>query len=159
MTSFVQGQPFNTGPIFDQMRFGSEQTTGTMPLTGSYMDVFNMLTRPEVAETFGKLPKDIQGIAPLMLMVGAQGADAQRAADARFERTLAYQREASERADAMGVKNQIIGSFLKDVPAAIGGFARAPLKFADQRIQMADNFAARGPSASAAPRNYYGFVG
>jgi hypothetical protein len=153
MTTFAQGQPFNSGPVWDQMRFGSEQTTGTMPLTGSYMDVFNMLTQPEIAETFGKLPKDIQGFAPLMLMVGAQGADAQRAADARQERLFQYQREASERANEMGIKNQIIGSFLKDVPAA--------LNFRDRNKYLPEQIAAANatrPIPSYGPTNYYGFV-
>ena len=153
MTSFAQGQPFSSGPVWDQMRFGGEQTSGTMPLSGSYMDVFNMLTRPEVAETFGKLPKDIQGFAPLMLMVGAQNTEAQRAADARFEKTLAYQREASERANEMGIKNQIIGSFLKDVPAA--------LNFRDRNKYLPEQIAAANatrPIPSYGPSNYYGFV-
>lgn len=155
MASFVQGQSFSSGPVWDQMRFGGEQTSGTMPLSGSYMDVFNMLTRPEVAETFGKLPKDIQGFAPLMLMVGAQNTEAQRAADARFEKTLAYQREASERANEMGIKNQIIGSFLKDVPVAIGGAMRARNTYLPEQIAAAN---ATRPIPSYGPTNYYGFV-
>lgn len=153
MTSFAQGQPFSSGPVWDQMRFGGEQTSGTMPLSGSYMDVFNMLTRPEVAETFGKLPKDIQGFAPLMLMVGAQNTEAQRAADARFEKTLAYQREASERANEMGIKNQIIGSFLKDVPAALN--FRDRNKYLPEKIAAAN---ATRPIPSYGSANYYGFV-
>lgn len=153
MTSFAQGQSFSSGPVWDQMRFGGEQTSGTMPLSGSYMDVFNMLTRPEVAETFGKLPKDIQGFAPLMLMLGAQNTETQRAADARFEKTLAYQREASERANEMGIKNQIIGSFLKDVPAA--------LNFRDRNKYLPEQIAAANatrPIPSYGSVNYYGFV-
>jgi hypothetical protein len=154
MTSFVQGQPFNTDPIFDQMRFGSEQGAA-MPIAGSYMD--------QLRSFMTSIPSDIsKDDRTLYGLLGAQHLGASEAAKQNKEMMrefLTYQQQASERANEMGIKNQIIGSFLKDVPAAIGGFARAPLKFADQRIQMADNFAARGPSASAAPRNYYGFVG
>jgi hypothetical protein len=156
MTSFAQGQPFSSGPVWDQMRFGSEQTTGTMPIAGSLAD-------PLAAIFSTPLPSGLSKDSEAFLRFGQlqrfNAAETAKQNKEMMQQYLTYQQQASERADAMGVKNQIIGSFLKDVPAAIGGFARAPLKFADQRIQMADNFAARGPSASAAPRNYYGFVG
>lgn len=157
MTSFAQGQSFSSGPVWDQMRFGGEQTSGTMPLSGSYMDVFNMLTRPEVAETFGKLPKDIQGFAPLALMLGVQNEQAQRAADARFEKTLAYQREASERANEMGIRNQVIGSFLKDVPAAIGNAFAQRQRYAPEQIEIAARAMQSQPRGGSIP-NYYSFV-
>jgi hypothetical protein len=154
MASFAQGQPFSTGSVWDQMRFGTDQGAA-MPIAGSYMD--------QVRSIMTSIPSDIsKDDRALYGLIGVQHLGAAEAAKQNKEMMqyfLTHQQQASERANVMGIKNQIIGSFLKDVPAAIGGFARAPLKFADQRIQMADNFAARGPSASAAPRNYYGFVG
>ena len=73
-----------------------------------------------------------------------------------FQRRAEKQQQLAKESILFG---SIVDAFTNKLPAAIGGAARAPLTYADQRIQMADNFAARGPSASAAPRNYYGFVG
>jgi hypothetical protein len=55
----------------------------------------------------------------------------------------------------MGIKNQIIGSFLKDVPAAIGGAMRARNTYLPEQIAAAN---ATRPIPSYGPTNYYGFV-
>jgi len=68
---------------------------------------------------------------------------------------LTYQQQASERANEMGIKNQIIGSFLKDVPAAIGGAMRARNAYLPEQIAAAN---ATRPIPSYGSANYYGFV-
>jgi hypothetical protein len=156
MASFAQGQSFSSGPVWDQMRLDGGQSGETMPLAGSFADPLALIFSNPLPPGLSKDDAAFLRLGQLQRFSAAEIAKQNKEMMREF---LTHQQQASERANEMGIKNQIIGSFLKDVPAAIGGFARAPLKFADQRIQMADNFAARGPSASAAPRNYYGFVG
>lgn len=144
MSIFPQGQPYT---------FGGEQTAGTMPIAGSYMN--------QLRDFFTSIPSDLSKDDRMLYgLLGAQsiGADASsRRSEAMFDKALAYQREASERANEMGIKNAIIGSFLKDVPAAIGGAVRARNAYLPEQIQIAAAGAARGVP-SYGPSNYYGFV-
>lgn len=123
-----------------------------MPIAGSYMpDFISMFSNPDLA----KLPEDIRGFAALGGMMNLRDLEASRRSEAMFDKALAYQREASERANEMGIKNAIIGSFLKDVPAAIGGAVRARNTYLPEQIAAAG---ATRPIPSYGPTNYYGFV-
>jgi len=154
MTSFAQGQPFSSGPIWDQMRFGGEQTTGTIPIAGSYMsDFISFASNPDLA----KLPEDMRGFAVMGGILGMRDLEQAKRSEAMADKYLAYQERASERANEMGIRNQIIGSFLKDVPAAIGGAFRARNAYLPEQIQIAAAGAGRGIPSVASP-NYYGFV-
>jgi len=144
MSIFPQGQPYT---------FGGEQTTGTMPIAGSYMSNFiNMFSNSDLS----KLPEDIRGFAALGGMMNLRDLEASRRSEAMFDKALAYQREASERADAMGVKNAMIGAFLKDVPAAIGRFSRAGSEYLPAKIAAGTSST---PIPSLGSKSYYGFVG
>jgi len=143
MSIFPQGQPYT---------FGGEQTTGTMPIAGSYMDQMRTLLT--------SIPSDISKDDRMLYgLLGAQsiGADiASRRSEAMFDKALAYQREASEKANEMGIKNAIIGSFLKDVPAAIGRFSVAGNEFLPAKISAGTSST---PIPSLGSKRYYGFVG
>jgi len=65
---------------------------------------------------------------------------------------LAYQQQASERANEMGIKNQIIGSFL-NAPLALNLSNRN--KYLPEQIAAAN---ATRPIPSYGSANYYGFV-
>ena len=153
MTSFAQGQPFNTGAVWDQMRFGTEQSAGTMPMAGSYMDQLRTL--------FSSIPSDInkddRALYGLMGVQSLNAAESAKQNRALMQDWMTYQREASERANEMGIRNQVIGSFLKDVPAAIGGAVRARNAYLPEQIQIAAAGAGRGIPSVTSP-NYYGFV-
>lgn len=153
MASFAQGQPFSSGPIWDQMRFGGEQTTGTMPIAGSYMD--------QMRNFFTSIPSDIPKDDRLIYgLLGAQsiGADiASRRSEAMFDKALAYQREASERANEMGIRNTVISSFLKDVPAAIGNAFAQRQRYTPEQIEIASRAMELQPRGGSIP-NYYSFV-
>jgi len=150
MTSFVQGQPFSSGPVWDQMRFGSEQGAA-MPIAGSYMD--------QLRSFMTSIPSDIsKDDRTLYGLLGAQHLGAAETAKQNKETMrefLAHQQQASVRANEMGIKNQIIGSFLKDVPAAIGGAMRARNAYLPEQIAAAN---ATRPIPSYGSANYYGFV-
>ena len=150
MASFAQGQPFSSGPVWDQMRFGSEQGAA-MPIAGSYMD--------QLRSFMTSIPSDIsKDDRTLYGLLGAQHLGAAETAKQNKEMMrefLTHQQQASERANEMGIKNQIIGSFLKDVPAAIGGAMRARNAYLPEQIAAAN---ATRPIPSYGPVNYYGFV-
>ena len=150
MTSFAQGQPFNSGPVWDQMRFGSEQTTETMPIAGSLADplaaAFSIPLPPG-------LSKDSEAFFRFGQLQRFNAAEAAKHNKEMMQQYLTYQQQASERANEMGIKNQIIGSFLKDVPAA--------LNFRDRNKYLPEQIAAANatrPIPSYGPTNYYGFV-
>jgi hypothetical protein len=151
MTSFAQGQPFSSGPVWDQMRFGSEQGAA-MPIAGSLAD-------PLAAIFSTPLPSGISKDSEAFLRFGQlQRFNATETAKQNKEMMrefLTYQQQASERANEMGIKNQIIGSFLKDVPAAIGGAMRARNAYLPEQIAAAN---ATRPIPSYGSANYYGFV-
>lgn len=150
MASFAQGQPFSSGSVWDQMRFGTDQGAA-MPIAGSYMD--------QLRSFMTSIPSDIsKDDRTLYGLLGAQHLGASEAAKQNKEMMrefLAHQQQASERANEMGIKNQIIGSFLKDVPAAIGGAMRARNTYLPEQIAAAN---ATRPIPSYGPTNYYGFV-
>lgn len=150
MTSFAQGQPFSSGPVWDQMRFGEPAST-SMPIAGSYLD--------QLRGVFSSIPEDIsKDDRALFGLLGAQNIAATETARQNKEMMkdwLAYQQQASERANEMGIRNQIIGSFLKDVPAAIGGAVRARNAYLPEQIAAAN---ATRPLPSFGGTNYYGFV-
>lgn len=151
----VQGQPFNSGPVWDRMRFDQGQTSTTIPIAGGFMsDFINLASNPELT----KLPEDMRGFAVMGGMLGLRDAEAARRSEAMFDKALAYQRQAAQEANEMGIRNTVIGSLLKDVPAAIGNAFAQRQRYAPEQIEIA----ARGSSQTpryAGMRNYYGFVG
>lgn len=155
MTSFAQGQSFSSGPVWDQMRFGGEQTPGTMPLAGSYMGLTDQLNTLFSTPLPSGVSKDESFLLRALQAQGLTAAETGRQNKEMMREFLAHQQQASERANEMGIKNQIIGSFLKDVPAAIGGAFRAQNTYLPERIAAAN---ATRPIPSYGPSNYYGFV-
>lgn len=155
MSSFAQGRPFNSGPVWDRMRFDSGQTSTTMPIAGGYMsDLIGFVSNP----AFSKLPEDTRGYALVGGMLSLRDAEAARRSEAMFDKALAYQRQAAQEANEMGIRNTVIGSFLKDVPAAISNAFAQRQRYTPEQIEIA----ARGSSQTpryAGMRNYYGFVG
>jgi hypothetical protein len=75
-----------------------------------------------------------------------------------MQQYLAYQQQASERANEMGIKNQMIGSFLKDVPAAISNAFAQRQRYAPEKIEIAARAMQSQPRGGTIP-NYYSFVG
>ncbi len=122
-----------------------------MPIAGSYMD--------QLRSVMTSIPSDIsKDDRTLYGLLGAQYLGAAETAKQNKETMrefLAYQQQASERANEMGIKNQIIGSFLKDVPAAIGGAMRARNTYLPEQIAATN---ATRPIPSYGSANYYGFV-
>ena len=122
-----------------------------MPIAGSYMD--------QLRSFMTSIPSDIsKDDRTLYGLLGAQHLGATETAKQNKEMMrefLTYQQQASERANEMGIKNQIIGSFLKDVPAAIGGAMRARNAYLPEQIAAAN---ATRPIPSYGSANYYGFV-
>lgn len=147
MTSFAQGQPFSSGPVWDQMRFGSEQGAA-MPIAGSYMD--------QLRSFMTSIPSDIsKDDRTLYGLLGAQHLGAAETAKQNKEMMrefLTHQQQASERANEMGIKNQIIGSFL-NAPLALNLSNRN--KYLPEQIAAAN---ATRPIPSYGSANYYGFV-
>lgn len=148
MASFAQGQSFSSGPVWDQMRFGGEQT----PLAGSLADPLAAIFSTPLPAGLSKDDSAFLRFGQLQRFSSAEAAKQNKEMMREF---LAYQQQASERANEMGIKNQIIGSFLKDVPAAIGGAFRAQNTYLPERIATAN---ATRPIPSYGPSNYYGFV-
>jgi hypothetical protein len=147
MTSFAQGQPFSSGPVWDQMRFGSEQGA-SMPIAGSYMD--------QLRGFMTSIPSDISKDDRLLYgLLGAQhlgSAETAKQNKETMREFLTYQQQASERANEMGIKNQIIGAFLS---APFGDAVRARNKYLPEQIAAAN---ATRPIPSYGSANYYGFV-
>ena len=123
-----------------------------MPLAGRYgvMD--------QLSPFLSSVPESDRG---LIAAIGAQNVFAQqnRQDNRDFMREMfAAQREASKEANEMGIRNQVIGSFLKDFPKATRDLAYAGNEYLPQQIQIAANSMQTG-NAPYTPRNYYGFVG
>ena len=148
MASFVQGQPFSSGPVWDQMRLGSEQGAA-MPIAGSLAD-------PLAAIFSTPLPSGISKDSEAFLRFGQlQRFNATETAKQNKEMMrefLTYQQQASVRANEMGIKNQIIGSFL-NAPLAFNFSNRN--KYLPEQIAAAN---ATRPIPSYGSANYYGFV-
>jgi hypothetical protein len=141
----------------DTSQLGAVAGAQTMPVAGKYgylSGFSNLAADPALKEMDPKTKE-------FALMFGAIGLQndlaAQRSADT-MDKLLAYQERASQKANEMGIRNQVIGSFLKDVPAAFGAAANARNQFLPQQVQIAANSMQTG-NAPYTPRNYYGFVG
>ncbi len=138
----------------DTSGLGSVAGAQTMPLAGGYMD--------QMKAFYGGIPSDLPKDERFLLgMLGTQGILGQqnRQENREFAREMfALQKEAAKEANEMGIRNQVIGSFLKDVPAAFGAAARARNEYLPQQVQIAANSMQTG-NAPYTPRNYYGFVG
>jgi len=126
----------------------------TMPLAGGFMGQLGSVFSSIPAN----LPEDYKGLAAF---AGMQNVFAQqnRQENRDFAREMfALQKEAAKEANEMGIRNQVIGSFLKDVPAAFGAAARARNEYLPQQVEIAARSMQTG-NAPYTPRNYYGFVG
>jgi hypothetical protein len=155
MTTFAQGQPFNSGPVWDRMRFDQGQTSTTIPIAGGYMpDFINLASNPALSN----LPEDMRGLAVTVGMLGLRDAESARRSEAMFDKALAYQRQAAQEANQMGIKNQLIGSFLKDVPAAISNAFAQRQRYTPEKIEIAARAMQSQPRGGTIP-NYYSFVG
>jgi len=155
MASFAQGQPFSAGPIWDQMRFDGGQTTTTMPIAGSFMDQLGTFFSSPIPTG---MSKDDAALYRLAGMQALSSADVARQNKETMREFLTYQQQASERANQMGIRNQVIGSFLKDVPAAISNAFAQRQRYTPEQIEIAARAMQNQPRGGTA-RNYYGFVG
>jgi hypothetical protein len=155
MTSFAQGRPFNSGPIWEQMRFGAEQTPGTMPIAGSYLDKMTSIFTTPLPEGISKDDASFLRLGQLNALASTETARQNKETMREF---LIYQQQASERANQMGIKNQLIGSFLKDVPAAISNAFAQRQRYAPEKIEIAARAMQSQPRGGTIP-NYYSFVG
>lgn len=157
MASFVQGQPFSSGPVWDQMRFGGEQTPGTMPIAGSYMGFTDQLNTLFSTPLPSGLSKDDSFLLRMMQAQGLTSAETARQNKETMREFLMHQQQASERANEMGIRNQVIGSFLKDVPAAIGNAFAQRQRYTPEQIEIAARAMQSQPRGGSIP-NYYSFV-
>lgn len=153
MTSFVKGQSFSSGPVWDQMRFGGEQTPGTIPIAGSYLD--------QLGTFFSSIPKDLTGEdRALYGLLGAQSIGASETAKQNKEMMrewMTYQESAAQKANEMGIRNVAIGSFvdaIKGIPAAFSQGQR----YTPEQVAFAGRAMELQPRGGTRP-NYYGFVG
>lgn len=155
MTSLVKGQPFSSGPVWDQMRFGGDQTPGTIPIAGnSYIsELIGFASNPALSS----LPEDLRGYAVMGGMLSLRDAESARRSEAMFDKALAYQERAAQKANEMGIRNTLIGSFLKDVPAAIGNAFAQRQRYAPEQIEIAARAMQSQPRGGTIP-NYYDFV-
>jgi hypothetical protein len=155
MTTFAQGQPFNSGPVWDRMRFDQGQTSTTIPIAGSLADplaaAFSIPLPPG-------LSKDSEAFFRFGQLQRFNAAEAAKQNKEMMQQYLTYQQQASERANEMGIKNQIIGSFLKDVPAAISNAFAQRQRYAPEKIEIAARAMQSQPRGGTIP-NYYSFVG
>jgi hypothetical protein len=138
----------------DTSGLGSVAGTQTIPLAGGLMD--------QMKAIYGGMPAGLSNDERLFMgMAGMQNIFAQQNREQARETAremFALQKEAYREADQMGKANVILGSFVKDVPAAFGAAARARNEYLPQQIQIAANSMQTG-NAPYTPRNYYGFVG
>ena len=138
----------------DTSQLGAVAGAQTMPLAGGLMD--------QMKAVYSGIPTGLSNDERFFMgMAGMQGILGQqnRQENRDFAREMfAYQREAAKEADQMGKANLMLGSFLKDVPAAFNAAANARNQFLPQQVQIAANSMQTG-NAPYTPRNYYGFVG
>lgn len=150
----IAGGAFNNSFGLTQGRLGSDQPT-TMPIAGSYFDTLKgFLLSPTPS---GASAED----AFLYKMLGAQALGAGETARQNKEsmrELLQYQREAAREANEMGIRNQVIGSFLKDVPAAIGGAVARRTEYLPAQVEIQRAAMLNRSPAMGIP-NYYSFVG
>jgi len=158
MSSYAQGRPFNSGPVWDVMAFPkpgqSAGTSRSYPLAGGYMDaVRGFLTN---------IPSDITGDDRMIYsLMGLQGLNAEqnRQANREFmQEMLKQRREESLEAKKLARGDAVMRSFLVDVPAAIGNAFGQRQRYAPQQIEIAARAMQSQPRGGSIP-NYYGFVG
>lgn len=156
MASFVQGQPFSSGPVWDQMRFGGEQTPGTMPIAGSYMGFTDQLNTLFSTPLPSGLSKDDSFLLRMMQAQGLTSAETARQNKETMREFLAHQQQASERANEMGIRNVAIGSFFDALKGIPNAFAQRQ-RFAPEQIEIAARAMQSQPRGGSIP-NYYSFV-
>lgn len=153
MTTFAQGQPFNSGPVWDRMRFDQGQTSTTIPIAGGYMsDLINLASNP----AFSNLPEDMRGFAVMGGMLSLRDAESARRSEAMFDKALAYQERASQKANEMGVRNVVIGSVVDALKGIPNAFAQRQ-RYAPEKIEIAARAMESQPRGGTIP-NYYSFV-
>jgi hypothetical protein len=138
----------------DTSSLGAVAGAQTIPIAGGLMD--------QMKAIYGSMPAGLSNDERLFMgMAGMQNIFAQQNREQARETAremFTLQKEAAKEANEMGIRNQVIGSFLKDVPAAFGAAARARNEYLPQQVQIAANSMQTG-NAPYTPRNYYGFVG
>jgi hypothetical protein len=159
MSPYAQGRPFNSGPVWDAMKFpqsnqGFSTAGGSYPVAGSYMG--------NLQSVYSGIPSDITGEdRTLLALAGLQGltAEQNRQQNREFMQDILKQRrEESLEANKLAQQNAVMRSFLVDVPAAIGNAFAQRQRYTPERIQIAANAAQRATPSYGVP-NYYGFVG
>ncbi len=156
MASFAQGQSFSSGPVWDQMRFGGEQTPGTMPIAGSYMGFTDQLNTLFSTPLPSGVSKDDAFLLRMMQAQGLTAAETGRQNKETMREFLAHQQQASERANEMGLRNVVIGSVvdaIKGIPAAFSQGQR----YTPEQVAFAGRAMELQPRGGTRP-NYYGFV-
>ena len=137
------------------MRFGTEQTPGTMPIAGSYLDKMTSIFTTPLPEGISQDDASFLRLGQLNALASTETARQNKETMREF---LIYQQQASERANQMGIKNQLIGSFLKDVPAAISNAFAQRQRYTPEKIEIAARAMESQPRGGTIP-NYYSFVG
>jgi len=130
------------------MRFDSEQGAA-MPIAGSLSDPLAAIFSIPVPSGLSKDSEAFLRFGQLQRFNATETAKQNKEMMREF---LAYQQQASERANEMGIKNQIIGSFL-NAPLALNLSNRN--KYLPEQIAAAN---ATRPIPSYGSANYYGFV-
>lgn len=154
MTSFVKGQPFSSGPVWDQMRFGGEQTPGTIPLAGnSYIsELIGFASNPALLS----LPEDLRGFAVMGGMLNLRDAESARRSEAMFDKALAYQERAAQKANEMGIRNVALGSFVDAIKSIPASFSQGQ-RYTPEQVAFAGRAMELQPRGGTRP-NYYSFV-
>lgn len=153
MAPFAQGQPSNTGSVWDQMLFDGSQTGGTMPLAGSFADPLAAIFSTPLPEGLSKDDAAFLRYGQLQRFSAAETAKQNKEMMQYF---LNYQERAAQKANEMGLRNVAIGSVvdaIKNIPIALGQGQR----YTPERIAIAGRAMEIQPRGGTRP-NYYGFV-
>jgi len=159
MTSFAQRNPFNSGSAWESMRFPAVADTSALAGTGNYGNMFGM---DEIRSLYSSIPKE--ATPEERLIFGMYGINALNRKEnlAMMPQILLMtsdiQRENALEANKIAQENAVLGSFLKDVPAAISNAFAQRERYTPERIQIAAN-AANRPLPGYGMPSYYGFVG
>jgi hypothetical protein len=163
MTSFAQGNPFNSGSVWESMRFPAPATdTTTLAGTGNYGDMFGM---DRLRSYMSGIPKEADETERLMYgMYGINALNRQENLAMMPQillMTSDIQRQNALEANKIARENMVLGSvvdaFTNKLPQAIGGAFRARNAYLPEQVQIAAAGAGRGIPSVASP-NYYGFV-
>jgi hypothetical protein len=162
MTSFAQGKPFNSGSVWESMRFPAAADTSALAGTGDYGNMFGM---DEIRSLYSSIPKE--ATPEERLIFGMYGINALNRKQNLammpqiLRMTSDIQRENALEANKIARENMILGSvvdaFTNKLPQAIGDVGRARNKYLPEQIQIAAAGAGRGIPSVTSP-NYYGFV-